>query len=169
MFSCIFATTSSWLSEPPLTPMRTGLPWSTATLQIVANCSSRRRPVPTLPGLMRYLSSARAHAGILREQQVPVVVEVADERRRAAGVEHALLDLGHGRRRLGQVDGDAHHLRAGLGQLDALLRPSPRASAVSVIVIDWTTTGAPPPTWTADRTPPTLHADGLVEASGTHR
>ena len=26
VFSCIFATTSSWLSEPPLTPMRTGLP-----------------------------------------------------------------------------------------------------------------------------------------------
>lgn len=24
-----------------------------------------------------------------------------------------------------------------------------RASAVSVIVMDWTTTGAPPPTWTA--------------------
>ena len=59
VFSCIFATTSSWLSEPPLTPMRTGLSWSTATLQIVENCSSRRLPVPTLPGLMRYLSSAR--------------------------------------------------------------------------------------------------------------
>ena len=26
VFSCIFAITSSWLSEPPLTPMRTGLP-----------------------------------------------------------------------------------------------------------------------------------------------
>ena len=33
-----------------------------------------------------------------------------------------LLDLGHRRRRFGQVDGDAHHLRAGLPQLDALLR-----------------------------------------------
>ena len=39
-----------------------------------------------------------------------------------AGVEHALLDLGHGRRRFGQVDRDPHHLGAGLGQLDALLR-----------------------------------------------
>ena len=62
VFSCIFAMTSSWLSEPPLTPMRTGLPWSTATLQIVANCSSRRLPVPTLPGLIRYLSSACARS-----------------------------------------------------------------------------------------------------------
>ena len=54
------------------------------------------------------------------EQQVAVVVEVADERRGAAGVEHALLDLGDGRRRLGEVDGDAHQLGARLGQLDAL-------------------------------------------------
>ena len=25
VFSCILATTSSWLSDPPLTPIRTGL------------------------------------------------------------------------------------------------------------------------------------------------
>ena len=31
--------------------------------QMVANCSSRRLPVPTLPGLMRYLSSACAQSG----------------------------------------------------------------------------------------------------------
>ena len=49
-------------------------------------------------------------------------MEVADERRGHAGVEHALLDFGDRRGRLGQVDGDAHHLGAGLGQLDALLR-----------------------------------------------
>ena len=39
-----------------------------------------------------------------------------------------------------------------------------RASAVSVIVIDWTTTGAPPPTWTrAD-----LHAHGSVKPDKCH-
>ena len=43
--------------------MRTGLLWSIATLQIVVNRSSRREPVPTLPGLMRYLSRAAAQAG----------------------------------------------------------------------------------------------------------
>ena len=63
VFSCIFAITSSWLSEPPFTPMRTGLPLSRATPQMVENCSSRRLPVPTFPGLMRYLSSAVAHSG----------------------------------------------------------------------------------------------------------
>ena len=56
-----------------------------------------------------------------RQQQVAVVVEVADERRRHAGVEHAPLDLGDGRGGLGHVDGHAHHLGAGLGELDALL------------------------------------------------
>ena len=81
MFSCIFSMTSSWFREPPLTPMRTGLPLSRAMPQIVANCSSRRAPVPTLPGLIRYLSSACGAVGILRQQQVAVVVEVADEGR----------------------------------------------------------------------------------------
>ena len=45
--------------------MRTGLSFSTATSTMVRKFSSRRLP-PTLPGLMRYLASARAHAGILR-------------------------------------------------------------------------------------------------------
>ena len=130
VFSCIFATTSSWLSEPPLTPMRTGLSWSRATLQMVANCSSRRLPVPTLPGLMRYLSSASAQSGISRQQQVAVVVEIADERRGDARVEHPLLDLGHGGRRLGHVDRDAHHLGPGFGQLDALPRGRRRVRRV---------------------------------------
>ena len=79
--------------------MRTGLPLSRAMLQIVANCSSRRAPLPTLPGLMRYLSSARGAVGELRQEDVAVVVEVADQRRLDAGVEHPLLDLGHGRPR----------------------------------------------------------------------
>ncbi len=72
VFSCIFATTSSWFSEPPLTPIRTGRPCSIATRQIVENCSSRRLPVPTLPGLMRYLSSARAQSGYLVSSRWPL-------------------------------------------------------------------------------------------------
>ena len=61
--------------------------------------------------------------GAVREagqQEMAVVVEVADERRRAARVEHALLDFGDRGCGLGQVDGDAHHLRPRLRQLDAL-------------------------------------------------
>jgi hypothetical protein len=49
-------------------------------------------------------------------------MEVADQRRGAAGVHHPLLDLGHRRRGFGPVDGHTHHLRTGPGQLNALLR-----------------------------------------------
>ena len=41
-----------------------------------------------------------------------------------------LLDLGHRGRGFGQVDGDAHHLGAGLGELDALLRGGRRIGRV---------------------------------------
>ena len=76
-----------------------------------------------------------------------VVVEVADEGDVAAGVVEAPADLGDRGGRLGEVDGDADELGAGLGELEALLRVA-ATSAVSVDVIDWTTTGAPPPTVT---------------------
>jgi len=62
-FSCIFRRTSSGFKEPAFTPIRTAFPRSAATLQMVANCSSRRFPCPTFPGLIRYLSSASAQAG----------------------------------------------------------------------------------------------------------
>ena len=80
-------------------------------------------------------------------------MKVADERRRAAGVEHPLLDLGHRGR----------GLRGRLTVTRTISDPASassmhccavaRASAVSVIVIDWTTTGAPPPTWTRPTVP----------------
>jgi hypothetical protein len=59
---------------------------------------------------------------VARQQQVAIVMKVADQRCRATGVEHATLDLGNCRRGFGQIHGDAHHLRARLPQLDALLR-----------------------------------------------
>ena len=58
--------------------------------------------------------------GIAGQEQMAVVVEVADERGRHAGIEHAPLDLGHRCRGFRQVDSHADHLRAGLRQLDAL-------------------------------------------------
>ena len=51
---------------------------------MVANCSSRFAPLPTLPGLMRYLASARAQSGYCAEQLVAVEVEIADQRHAAA-------------------------------------------------------------------------------------
>ena len=59
-----------------------------------------------------------------------VVVEVADQRRRAAGVEHPLFDVGHRGGRFGQVHRHPHELGSGLGQLDALLRRRARVGGV---------------------------------------
>ena len=63
----------------------------------------------------------RRAGGETREQEMAVVVKVADERGVAAGIEHALLDLGHGSSRFRQVHRDAHELGSRFGQLDALL------------------------------------------------
>jgi len=67
-------------SEPQFTPMRTGFWFSTATSIMVRKLSSFLRPTLTLPGLMRYLASARAQSGYFFRKNVPVVVEVADDR-----------------------------------------------------------------------------------------
>ncbi len=69
----------SWSRLPQLTPMRTGLRYRQAVSIIAANCGSRLLPRPTLPGLMRYLSSASAQAGCAAQQLVAVEVEVADQ------------------------------------------------------------------------------------------
>ncbi len=92
------------------------------------------------------------------QQQVTVVVEIADQRRRATGVEHALLDLGHSRRRLGDVDGDPHHLRAGFRELDALCRRRARVRRIGHRHrLDDDRRAA------ADLDAADFHADGLVE------
>jgi hypothetical protein len=132
--------------------MRTGRPRLFATPQIVANCSSRRLPVPTLPvhadahgppealrdaadrRELLVAASARPdvarvdpvlveglrHLPVLRQEDVPVVVEVPDERDAAAGREEAPLDLRDGLCGLVHVHGDPHELRARLGELDRL-------------------------------------------------
>ena len=93
---------------------------------------------------MRYLASASAQAGMLGEQLVAVVVEVADQRHVDAHAREPLADMRHRGRRFRRVDGDAHELRAGARELRDL-RAVASTSAVSVLVIDCTTIGAPPP------------------------
>ena len=73
--------------------------------------------------------------GVPREQEMSVVVKVTDERRRAARVEHPLLDFRHGSGGFGNVHRYAHQLRARLRQLDDL-RAVASTSVVSVIVMD---------------------------------
>ncbi len=58
--------------------------------------------------------------GIFRQQHMPVVVKIANDRNIAARIEQAFLDLGHRRRRFRHIHGPAHDLRACLGQLHGL-------------------------------------------------
>ena len=62
-FSSIMDASSSWSRLPQFTPMRTTLSWRQAASIICANWRSFLSPLPTLPGLMRYLDSAAAMAG----------------------------------------------------------------------------------------------------------
>ena len=96
--------------------MRTGLSFSMATSIMVRKLLSSFLPMETLPGLMRYLASVRAHVGILLQQDMPVVVEVADDRHRDAEAVEAVHDVGHGFGGGIVVDGDAHQFGTGTGQ-----------------------------------------------------
>ena len=115
-FSSIIRASRSASRLPQLTPMRTGLPYSMAFSIITTNCGSRLLPLPTLPGLIRYLASARAHSGYSVEELVAVEVEIADQRHVAAQRVELLADRRHGGGGFGRVDGDAHQFRAGVGE-----------------------------------------------------
>ena len=72
LFSSIMRVSSDWSSEPQFTPMRTGFWFSTAHSTMVRKLSSSLRPIDTLPGLMRYLASARAVAGYFLSRMWPL-------------------------------------------------------------------------------------------------
>ena len=60
--------------------------------------------------------------GILRQQDVAVVVKIADDRSVAAGIEKTFLDFGECRGGFRHVYCDADKFRSGLRKLEALLR-----------------------------------------------
>ena len=98
-------------------------------LRVVARDVADRRELLVAPraladvaGVDAVLVERAGAVGVLRQQNVAVVVEVADERRQDPGVEHPLLDLRHGRGGLRDVDRDPHHVRARARELDALGR-----------------------------------------------
>ena len=59
---------------------------------------------------------------VLAQQRVAVVVEVADQRHLHAHLQQPLADARHGLGRLVAVDGDAHDLGAGAGEVGGLPR-----------------------------------------------
>ncbi len=102
---------------------------------------------------------------MIGEQLVADIVEVADQRHLHAPLEQTIADMRNGGRRFVAVDGDAYELGAGARQRCDLIDGRLRRPAVSVLVIDCTTIGAPPPTMT----PPTLTATVLVTRLGAPR
>jgi len=72
-------------------------------------------------------------------------MEVADQRRGDAALAQAVADMRYGGRGFLAVDRDPHQFGAGAARA-ATWAMVPSMSAVSVLVIDCTTIGAPPPT-----------------------
>jgi hypothetical protein len=83
---------------------------------------------------------------------VAVEVEIADQRHAQPSRRAAARMPAHRAAASAVVDGDAHELGARLGEARTCATVA-ATSAVSVLVIDWTTIGAPPPTATL----PTFH------------
>src|SRR5258706_14905434 len=124
--------------------MRTGLSLRQAISIIVANCSSRLAPRPTLPGLMRYFARVRAQPGCRATRLCPLKWKsptrgtsqpLASSRSRMCGICAAASAVLTVTRTISEP------ARASSNTWSAV-RP---ASAVSVFVIDCTNTGAPPP------------------------
>ena len=129
---------------PQLTPMRTGLPCSSAASIMVANWSSRFAPLPTLPGLMRYLASARAQSGNCFSSLWPLKWK-SPTSGTSQPIAASLSRIGA---TCAAAAGGSTVMRTTsepARQRSNTCRAVDSASAVSVLVIDWTTTGAPPP------------------------
>src|SRR5262249_31274357 len=97
-------------------------------LAAIARDAADRRELLVAPparahvaGVDAVLVERRRAAGMARQQEMAVVVEGADEGRRHARVQHALLDFGNRRGRLGHVHGHPDHLGSRFHELDALL------------------------------------------------
>src|SRR6266705_1041484 len=124
--------------------MRTGLPLRQAISIMVANCSSRLAPRPTLPGLIRYFASARAQSGCSARSLCPLKWKSptkgtsqprASSRSRMRGTCAAASAVLTVTRTISEP------ARASSATWVAVLW----RSAVSVFVIDCTKTGALPP------------------------
>ena len=83
-------------------------------------------------GVDPVLGEQLGRLGVVHQQLVPVVVEVADDRHVHAQAAHLADHLGDGRRGLLRVDGDAHELRAGVGEPRDLDRGRVRVGRVGV-------------------------------------
>jgi hypothetical protein len=136
-FSSISRASRSWSRLPQFTPMRTGLSLPAGDFDHGRRTARRACPRPTLPGLMRYLSSASAQAGYWLSSLWPLKWKSPISGTVTPSGIEPLADRRHGGGGLLAVDGDPHQLRTRARQRLDLARRSPM-SAVSVLVIDCT-------------------------------
>ena len=161
-FSSIIRASNSGSSEPQFTPIRTGLPCSIAFSTMVENWSSRFEPCPTLPGLMRYLSSTCAHSGTWVSSLWPLKWKsptrgtftfICSSRLRIAGTCLAASSVFTVMRTISEP------ARASAATCSAV----DLASSVSVLVMDCTRMGASPPmTLSATRTGREMRRVGMA-------
>ena len=100
-----------------------------------------------IAGIDAVLVERLGTGGIFRQQLVADVMEIADQRRIDAALAQAVADMRNGGGGFLAVDRDAHHFGPARERA-ATWAIVPSISAVSVLVIDCTTIGAPPPTAT---------------------
>ena len=106
----------AWSSEPQLTPMRTGCWFSTAASTMVRKLSSCFPTDVDVSGIDAVLREGPGAVGVLLQQQVAVVMEVADDGDADAELVQVSTIVGTARGGVFIVDGDANDFRAGVGQ-----------------------------------------------------
>jgi hypothetical protein len=111
-FSSISRVSSSWSSEPQLTPMRTGLSWRIAISTISANCRSFFSLEADIAGIDAVFGQRLGAGRMIGQQLVADIVEVADERHVDGRAAPAARGCAARRPRLVAVDRDAHDLGA---------------------------------------------------------
>ncbi len=128
--------------------MRTGLPQLERQLDDVRELPVALVLEADVAGIDAVLVERFGAGRVLGQQLVADVVEVADERHAAAALHEPIADVRHGLGGFVAVDGDAHQLASRRAPAPPPAPTVPSMSAVSVLVIDCTTTGCLPPTTT---------------------
>ena len=131
-FSSIRRVSSSWSRLPQLTPMRTGLPYLERQLDDLGELAVALGLEADVARIDAVLVEGLGAGGILGEQRVAVVMEVADQRHGRAHRRQPVADMRHGLGGLVAVDRDAHDLRARAGKLGRLPRGRLHVGRVSV-------------------------------------
>ena len=115
-FSSIMLVSSAWSSEPQFTPMRTGFWFFDGDFDHGAEVVVVLAADTDVAGIDAVLRQRARAVGILRQQQMAVVVEVADDGHAQPSLSSRSTIRGDGGRGFVVVDGDAHQLGAGRGE-----------------------------------------------------